>query len=200
LRPLPNSLALSLALPTRAGSSATARRRPLPVLWLPSRPCPVQCHSELSLTVNCSGHPSVCPLLPCYVGSALTVAAFAQPEPRRRRPKVPPHLRRPPRAPEFALEVSTLPMPLFRQVLPQRPCNCSPKLAAPPWNLFHRGLRSLAPLCRFYTHSRVRRVTLNMPDPFPKPPEPRRGQPSRLRRTLAVGPSGATAPNPAPDR
>jgi hypothetical protein len=84
--------------------------------------------------------------LPC-VGSALTEAAFAQPEPRRRRPEVPLHLHRPPRAPEFALEVSTLPMPLFRQVLPQRPRNCSPELATPPWNLFHRDLRSLAPSC-----------------------------------------------------
>jgi hypothetical protein len=37
LRPLPDSLALSLALPTQAGSSATARRWPLPVLRPPSR-------------------------------------------------------------------------------------------------------------------------------------------------------------------
>jgi hypothetical protein len=59
--------ALSLALPTCAGSSATARRRPLSVLWPLSRPCPVQCHGELRLTVSCSGHPSVCPFPPCCV-------------------------------------------------------------------------------------------------------------------------------------
>jgi hypothetical protein len=167
------------------------RRHPLPVLWPLSRPCPIQCHGELHLIVSCSGHPSVCPLPPCCVGSALTEAAFAQPEPHRRRPDVPPHFHRPPRAPEFALEVSTLPMPLFRQVLPQRPHNCSPELAAPPRNLFHRGLRSLAPPCQFYAHGRVRRVALNVSDPFPKPPEPHRGQPSLFQRTLAVGPSGA---------
>jgi hypothetical protein len=41
LRPMPSSLALSLALPARTESSATARRRPPPVPWLPLRPCPV---------------------------------------------------------------------------------------------------------------------------------------------------------------
>jgi hypothetical protein len=60
--------------------------------------------------------------------------------------------------------------------------------------LFHRGLRSLAPPCRFCAHGRVRRDTLNVSGPFPKPPEPRRGRSARLRRTLAAGPSGATAP------
>jgi hypothetical protein len=180
-RPLPNSLALSLALPMRAGSSATTHRRPLSVSWPPSRLCPVQCHGEFRLTVSCSGHPSVCPFLPCCVRSALTGTFLAQPEPRCRRPEAPSHPRCSPNVPEFALEVSTLPMPLFRQVSPQRPCNCSPELAAPPRNLFHRGLRSLAPLCRFYAHSRVRHVVLNVYDPFPKPLEPRRGQPSRLR-------------------
>jgi hypothetical protein len=51
--------------------------------------------------------------------------------------------------------------------------------------------------CRFCAHGRVRRVALNMSDRFPKPPEPRRGRSARLRRTLAAGPSGATAPKPA---
>ena len=181
MRPLPNSLALSLALHTRTGSSATARRRPPPVMWPPSRPCPIQCHGELHLTVSCSGHPSVCPLPPCRVGSALTGAAFAQPEPRRRRPEAPSHPRRSPSIPEFALEVSTLPMPLFRQVSSLRPRNCSPELVAPSRNLSHRGLHSLAPPCRFCAHGHVRRVALNVSDPFPKPLEPRHGQPSRLR-------------------
>ena len=84
----------------------------------PSRPCPVQCHSELRLTVSCSGHPSVCPFLPCYVRSTLTGAFLAQPEAHRRRPEVPSHPRCSPSVSEFALEVSTLPMPLFRQVSP----------------------------------------------------------------------------------
>jgi hypothetical protein len=85
------TLSPSLSLcPTRAGSSATARRRPMPIPWPPSRPCPVQCHGELRHTVSCSGHPSVCPLPPCCVGSTLTGAVFAQLEPCRCRPEVPP--------------------------------------------------------------------------------------------------------------
>jgi hypothetical protein len=42
-------------------------------------------------------------------------------------------------------------------------------------------------------HGCVRRVTLNAPDPLPKPLEPRRGRPPRLRRDLAARPSGTTA-------
>jgi hypothetical protein len=195
LRPLPNSPALSLALPTRTGSSATARRRPLPVPWPPLRLCPVQRHGELRLTVSCSGHPSVCPSLPCCVWSALTGAFLAQPEPHRRRPKAPSHPPRSPNVPEFAVEVSILPMPLFHQVSSLRPRNCSAELDVPPWNLFYRGLRSLAPLCQFCTHGRVRCVALNVSDPFLKPPEPRRGQPSRLRRTHAAGPAAPPRPS-----
>jgi hypothetical protein len=197
LRPLPNSLALSLTLLTRAESSATACRRPLPVPWPPSRPCPVQRHGELRLTFSCSGHPSVCPFLPCCVWSALTGAFLAQPEPRRRRLEAPLHPCHSPNVPEFTLEVSIIPMPLFRQVSPLRPRNCSPKLVVPPRNLFLRGLRSLVPSCRFYAHGRVHRVALNVSDPFPKPLEPRCGQPSPLRQTIAAGPSGATAPKSA---
>jgi hypothetical protein len=128
LHPVPNSLALSLALPTRTGSSATARRCPPPVPWPPSRPCPVQRHDELRLTLSCSGYPSVCPLPLCFVRSALIGAFLAQSKPRRRRPEVPPHLCRPPRAPEFALEVSNLPAPLIRSLLPFCPRDCSPEL------------------------------------------------------------------------
>jgi hypothetical protein len=73
---MPSSLTLSLALPARTESSATAGRRPQPVLWPLSRPCLVQCHGELRLTVRCSRHPSVCPLPPCCVRSALTGAFF----------------------------------------------------------------------------------------------------------------------------
>jgi hypothetical protein len=105
--------------------------------------------------------------------------------------------RRFPSVPEFALEVSNLPMPLIRQVPHQSPRNCSPELAAPPRNLFLRGLRSLAPPCRFCAHGCVRRDMLNVSGPFPKPQEPRRGRSARLRRTPTTGPSGATAPKSA---
>jgi hypothetical protein len=91
LRPLPSSLALSLALSTRTESSATACRRPSPVPWPPLRPCPVQCHGELRLAVSYSGQPSVCPLPPWCARSTLTRAVIAQSEPRRRRPEAPPH-------------------------------------------------------------------------------------------------------------
>jgi hypothetical protein len=77
LCPLPNPLALFLALHTRAGSSATTHRRPLHILWPPPRPCPVQCHGEFYLTISCLGHPSVCPFPLCCVRSALTGAIFA---------------------------------------------------------------------------------------------------------------------------
>jgi hypothetical protein len=200
LRPLPSSLALSLALPTQTESSATARRRPPPVPWPPLRPCPIQCHGELCLAVSYSGHPSVCPLPPCCARSTLTGAVLAQSKPRRRRPEAPPHTRHSPSVPEFALEVSNLPMPLIRQVPNQSPRNCSPELAASPQNLFHRGLRSLVPPCWFCAHGCVRHNVLNVSGPFPKPPEPRRGRSARLRRTPAAGPSGATAPKSAPCR
>jgi hypothetical protein len=197
LRPLPSSLTLSLAPPARTESSATARRRPSLVLWPSLCPCPIQCHGELCLAVSYSGHPSVCPLPPCCAQSTLTGAVLAQSEPRRRRPEARPHPRCSPSVPEFALEVRNLPIPLILQVSPQSPRNFSPELAAPPRNLYHCGLRSLAPPCRFCAHGRVRRDALNVSSPFPKPPEPRCGRSARLRRTIAAGPSGATAPKSA---
>jgi hypothetical protein len=197
LRPLPSSLVLSLSLSARSESSAIACLCPPLVRWPPLRPCLVQCHGELRLAVSYSGHPSVCPLPPCCAWSMLTGAVLAQSEPRLCRPEPPPHPHHSPSVPEFALEVSILPMPLFRQVSSLRPRNCSSELVAPPQNLFYRGLRSLAPQCRFCAHGRVRRVALNVSDPSPKPQEPHHSRSARLRRTLAAGPSGTTAPKPA---
>jgi hypothetical protein len=62
------------------------------------------------------------------------------------------------------------------------------------------GLRSLVPLRQREGHGRVRQTALNAPKLNPKPLEPRRGQPPRLRRAFAVGPSGATAPMSAAGR
>jgi hypothetical protein len=152
LRPLPNSLALSLALPRRTGSSTTARRRPLPVPWPPLRPCPVQRHGELRLTVSCSGHPLVCPFLPCCVWSMLTGAVFAQPEPRRRRPEAPPHLRRPPRAPKFTLKVSNPPVPLIWSSLLCCLRDCSPEQSSAAVSSPCQGLRPLVPLRQLEGH------------------------------------------------
>jgi hypothetical protein len=58
---------------------------------------------------------------------------------------------------------------------------------------FRHGLCPLVLPRRRDTHGRVRRVALNVPNPFPKPLEPRRDRPPCLRRALAAGPSGATA-------
>jgi hypothetical protein len=145
----------------------------------------------------------VCPLPPCCIGfcahrSSFCVAGAPPPSTRGSTAPSPSSLLHPRSLSLFALEMSTLPMPLFRQVSPQRPRNCSLELVVPLRNLSHRGLRSLAPPCRFCAHSRVRRVALNVSDPFPKPLEPRRGQPPRLRRTLAAGPSGAITSKSAP--
>jgi hypothetical protein len=49
-------------------------------------------------------------------------------------------------------------------------------------------------------HGRVCQTALNTPELAPKPQEPRRGQPPRLRRALTAGPSGATTPVSAPGR
>jgi hypothetical protein len=146
LRPLPDSLALSLALPMRAGSSAIARRRPLPVLWLPSHPCPVQFHGELRLTVSCLGHPSVCPFPLCCVRSALTGAIFAQPEPRRRCPVESLRLRRCFTTPALPLKVSNPPMPLIWSSPLCCSRDCTLEQSSITVSPLCRGLRSLVPL------------------------------------------------------
>jgi hypothetical protein len=179
LCPQPNPFALSLALRARPESSATAHHRLSTVLRPSSSPRPVYCLGEFRLIVSYSGHPLVCPSPLWFARSALTGVFLAQPEPRRRGPEAPSHPRRSPSVPEFALKVSTLPMPLFRQVSRSRshPRHCSSELVAPLRDFSHRGLRSLAPPCRFCAHGRVRRVALNVFEPFPKPLEPRRGCP-----------------------
>jgi hypothetical protein len=138
---------------------------------------PACCLGECRLAFSYSRHPLVCPSPLWFAQSALTGAFLVQPEPRRRRPEAPSHPCRSPSVPEFALEMSTLLMPLFRQVSPQRPRTCSPELAVAPWNLSHHGLHSLTPPCRFCAHGHVRCVALNVSDPFPKPLERHRGRP-----------------------
>jgi hypothetical protein len=128
-----------------------------------------------------------------FAWPALTGAVLAQLEPHRRQLEVPPHLRRPPHAPEFALEVSNLHAPLIQPLLPFCPCDCSPELiratVSPPRCVQH----PLVLQRQRDAHGRVRQTALNAPKLFPKPLEPRRGQSPRLRRALTAGPSGATA-------
>jgi hypothetical protein len=155
-RPQPNPLALSLALPARTESSATAHRRPLPVLRSPSRPRPVLCLGESRLAVSCSGHPSVCPPPLWFARPALTGAVLAQPELRHRRPVASLRHRSYPVTPALPLEVSNLPVSLIRSLLPWLARYCSPELpctaVCPP----RRVQRPLVLPRRRDAHGRVR--------------------------------------------
>jgi hypothetical protein len=127
--PSAKTLALSLALPTRAESSATARRPLLPVMRSPSRLCPVPCHGEFCLAVSCSGHPSVCRSPLCFVRSTLTGAILAQPEPCHRCLVVFLRLRRCSVTPLLPLKVSNPPVPLIWSLLLCCSCDCSSELS-----------------------------------------------------------------------
>jgi hypothetical protein len=200
LCPLPNPLTLSLALPTRAESSSTSRRRLLPVLRPPSRPRPVPCHGEFRLAVSCSGHPSVRPSPLCFVRPALTGAILAQPEPRRCRPIASLRLSRCFVTPALPLKVSYPPVPSIWSLLLCCSRDCSSELSHAAVSQPRRVQRPLV-LPRWRdAHGRVRQTALNTPELAPEPLEPRRGQPPRLRRALVAGPSGATAPVSTPGR
>jgi hypothetical protein len=183
-----------------AGSSATARRRSLPVLRPPLCPRPVQCHGELRLSVSCSRHTSVCPFPLYCVRSALTEAIFAPPESRHRRPIESLRLRRCFTTPALPLKVSNPPVPLIWSSPLYCSRDCSPEQSSAAVSPPCHGLRSLVPLRRREGHGRVRQTALIAPRLVPKPREPRHGQPPRLRRTLATGPSGAITPKSAPGR
>jgi hypothetical protein len=129
----------------------------------------------------------VCPV---HAHGSTSCAAGA----RHRRPEAPPHPRRSPSALEFALEVRNLPVPLIRLLLPFCPCNSSPELIRAAVSPPRCVPRSLVLLRRRGAHGRVRQIALSVLELFPKPLEPRRGRPPRLRRALAARPSGATAP------
>jgi hypothetical protein len=123
------ALSLSLSLgPREPRISATAHRRPPPILWPPLHPRPIKCHGELRLAVSFSGHPSVCPFPPWFSRPPLTGVILAQPELRHRRPVASLCLRRCPVPPAFPRKVSNLLAPLFPYVLHWLARNCSPEL------------------------------------------------------------------------
>jgi hypothetical protein len=192
LCPLPSSLALSLALPARTESSATARCRPPSVPWAPLRSCPVQCHGELRLAVSYSGHPSVCPLPPYCARSTLTGAFSCAARVRHRRPVKPLRLRHCFATAALLLEVSNLPVPLIWLSSLCSSRDCSPEQSSAAVSPLRRGLRSLVPPRRRKGHRRVRQTPLIAPRLVPEPLVPYRGRSARLRRTPAAGPSGAT--------
>jgi hypothetical protein len=159
----------------------------------------MECCGELCLAVSCSVHPSVCPLPLCSVQSALTGEIFAQPEPRRRRPVESLRLRRCFATPSLPLKVSNPLVPLIWSSPLCCSRNCSPEQSSAAVSPPCCGLRSLMPLRQREDHGRTRQIPPIAPGLNPEPLVPRRGQPSRLRRTLAAGPSGATAPKSTPD-
>jgi hypothetical protein len=181
LRTLSNSLALSLTLPTRIESSATARRCPPSVPWPPLRPCPVQCHGELRLVVSYSGHPSVCPLPPCCARSTLTGAFSCAGGVCHRCPVEPPRLRRCFATPALLLEVSNVPVPLIWLSLLCSSRNCSPEQSSVAVSPLRRGLRPLVLLRQCVRHGRVRQTSLIAPRLVPEPLASRHGRSTHLR-------------------
>jgi hypothetical protein len=201
LRPLPSSLALSLALSARTESPATAHHRPSSVLRPPSRPRPIQCHGELRLTVSCSGHPSVCPFPPWFSRPALTITGVILTA-----GALPPsfiaslHHRRCPVTPSLPLEVRNLPAPLISCVLPYCSRDCSPEQSSAAASPSFHASRPLVPPRRREGHGRVCQTPLIVPRLVPEPLVPCRGWSPYLQRASAARPSGATAPKSAPCR
>jgi hypothetical protein len=62
------------------------------------------------------------------------------------------HPRRCPGAPEFPLEVSNLPVPLFLHLLPWFSRDCSPEQVRAAVGPLRCGLRPLVPLRRCHAH------------------------------------------------
>jgi hypothetical protein len=121
------------------------------------------------------------------------------PEPRHHRPVEPLRLRRRFATPALLLEVSNLHVPLIWSLLPCLARDCSPELLRAAVSPPRRVQRPLVLPHRHEGHGRVRQTALNAPELVPKPLEPRHGQSPRLRRALATGLSGTTAPKSAPD-
>jgi hypothetical protein len=113
-----------------------------------------------------------------------------QPELRHRRPVASLRHHHCPVTPTLPLEVSNLSAPLFWSFLPWLAHNCSPELPRAAVSPSRRGQHPLVPPRWRDGHGRVRQIALNAPKLNPKPLEPCRGQPPRLRRALAAGPCG----------
>jgi hypothetical protein len=126
-------------------------------------------------------HPMVWPQSLYFPRFALTGLLTAQPSFCRRRPRSSRCPRRCSSALEPSLEVTNPPMPLISRFLPCCPRNRSPKSMCAAIGLLRCGPCPLVPLRRCHAHGRVRRVTLNSLEPFPRALDPRHG------RALASG-------------
>jgi hypothetical protein len=82
--------------------------------------------------------------------------------------------------PALPLEVSNLPTPLIRPLLPWLARDCSLELPRAAVSPLRRVQRPLVLPRQRDAHGRVRQTALNVPELVPKPLEPRRGQPPRL--------------------
>jgi hypothetical protein len=122
---------------------------------------------------------------------------LVQPESAAVAPVEPLCLRRCFATPTLLLEVSNLPVPLIWLSSLYSSRDCSSEQSSAAVSALRRGLRPLVPLRRRVGHGRVRQTSLIASRLVPEPLVPCRGRSARLRQTLAVGPSGATAPNPA---
>jgi hypothetical protein len=70
--------------------------------------------------------------------------------------------------------------------------DCSSEQSSAAVSPLRRGLHPLAPLRQREGNGQVRQIARIAPRSVPKPREPHRGRPPRLRQTLAARPSGAT--------
>jgi hypothetical protein len=83
--------------------------------------------------------------------------------------EAPPHPRRPPSAPEFALEVSNLLVPFIRPLLSFCPCNSSLEFICAAVSPPHHVPRYLVLLRRRGAHDRVRQIALSALELSPNP-------------------------------
>jgi hypothetical protein len=139
----------------------------------------------------------VCPLPLYLIRSTLTGASSCVAEVRHRRPIEALRLRRRFATPALLLEVSNLPVPLIWLSPLYSSSDCSPEQSSAAVSPLCRGLRHRVPLRQRVGHGRVRQTSLIAPRLVPEPLVPHRGRFAHLWRTLAAGPSGATAPKPA---
>jgi hypothetical protein len=126
--------------------------------------------------------------------SATAVESPSHPWPRRSPPPSTRGSTAPPSSPERSRVRTRGEKPscaLIHLLLSFCPHNSSPELISVVVSPPHRVPRSLVLLRRRGAHGRVCQIALSALELFPKPLQPRHGHPPRLRRDLAVEPSGA---------